>query len=695
MSWKDINLGKKIMLGIGSVLVLMLIVGGWSFLGINGIVDDATELSEGNKLVGVLLQREVDHLNWAGAVNKLLTNEKITKLSVQTDPTKCGFGKWYYGEGRKEAEIFLPDLKGLLADIEEPHRKLHESAVKIDKVYQAADAELPAILANKESDHLSWSEIVQGAILGKKQTVGVQLDHTKCAFGRMLYGPLGERMKASDPELGRLLDEVAVPHQLLHASGKKIDAALSARRFDNAFSVYQTSTTQILKETRKGLKKLQDRAQASLAGVKEAQNIYASETQVNLDQVQLLLHNMTRTTRDNVISEDLMLSKAISTRLVVIVVVILALLVGFLLAFIISRSITRPISRGVEFAELIASGDLTAELDLDQTDEVGQLAKALNDMVRKLANVVGQIRLAVNNVSSGSSELSSTSQQLSQGATEQAASVEETTASMEQMSSNIQQNADNSNQTEKISLKASQDANESGIAVAGGVNAMKEIAGKISIIEEIARQTNLLALNAAIEAARAGEHGKGFAVVAAEVRKLAERSQTAAGEISELSSSSVQVAEKAGEMLEMLVPDIQKTAELVQEISASSNEQNSGAEQINKSLQQLDQVIQQNASASEEMASTAEELSSQAMQLQDTISYFKVKGADRSIQSRTHQLRQTTDVSQKTLVARVAPQPRLGKKAPLPALENRVKPDSGLDLDLDTNTFDDSEFQRY
>jgi methyl-accepting chemotaxis protein len=217
---------------------------------------------------------------------------------------------------------------------------------------------------------------------------------------------------------------------------------------------------------------------------------------------------------------------------------------------------------------------------------------------------------------------------MSQGTTEQAASAEEASSSIEEMNATIKQNADNASQTEKIALKSAADAEESGKAVTEAVTAMKEIAGKISIIEEIARQTNLLALNAAIEAARAGDHGKGFAVVAAEVRRLAERSQAAAGEISKLSASSVQVAELAGSMLLKLVPDIQKTSELVQEISAASKEQAGGADQINLSIQQLNQVVQQNAGAAEEMSSTAEELSAQAEQLQETIMFFKLDDAD-------------------------------------------------------------------
>ncbi len=272
--------------------------------------------------------------------------------------------------------------------------------------------------------------------------------------------------------------------------------------------------------------------------------------------------------------------------------------------------------------EELSKGNLTVEAKARSDEDT--VMKSFRKMLEELRSVVSNVVMGANNVAEASQEMSSSSEQISQGATEQASSAEEASSSMEEMAANIKQNADNANQTEQIAIKAAEDAKEGGLAVAQTVTAMKEIAGKISIIEEIARQTNMLALNAAIEAARAGDHGKGFAVVAAEVRKLAERSQNAAKEISEQSGASVEVAEKAGEMLKAIVPAIQKTAGLVQEINAASNEQNTGAEQINRAIQQLDQVIQQNAGAAEEMSATSEELSSQAAQLQELISFFRL-----------------------------------------------------------------------
>ncbi len=358
-----------------------------------------------------------------------------------------------------------------------------------------------------------------------------------------------------------------------------------------------------------------------------------------------------------------------------------ALILALLIAILITRAITRPILQGVDFAKALSKGDLTRTLDIVQKDEVGQLAKALNEMIEQLKDIVGDVRAASNNVASGSQELSASSEEMSQGATEQAAAAEEASSSMEQMAANIKQNADNAMQTEKIALKSSQDAQSGGEAVVETVKAMKDIAEKISIIEEIARQTNLLALNAAIEAARAGEHGKGFAVVASEVRKLAERSQSAAAEISDLSSSSVEVAENAGDMLAKMVPDIQRTAELVQEIAAASKEQDAGADQVNKAIQQLDQVIQQNAAAAEEMASTSEELNAQAAQLQGSIAFFKLDSS----------------AAKRLVSPTVSPKaPALKEVMPTRKAEPTQKEAGGLMLDMATGKDAlDREFEEY
>jgi len=387
---------------------------------------------------------------------------------------------------------------------------------------------------------------------------------------------------------------------------------------------------------------------ATNAGIKLAEDVVGlTEQQMKVDQ-------------------DAAAANYATTRNVLVSLVLFAVVIAAGAAIWMAMSISQGLRKISDLAEAVAIGDLNKTVELNTNDEIKDLVNtvnrmianlrttaaiadqiadgdltvhpkplsdkdtlglALERMVERLRNVVGNALVASDNVSSGSQELSATAEQVSQGATEQASAAEQASASMEQMAANIKQNADNAAQTEKISRQSSKDAEVSGEAVNRAVEAMQTIAEKITIVQEIARQTDLLALNAAVEAARAGEHGRGFAVVASEVRKLAERSQVAATEIGAVSSETVKAAQSAGEMLAALVPNIRKTAELVSEISAACREQDIGASQINEAIQQLDQVTQLNASASEQMTATSEELSGQAEELQASIAFFRTDAA--------------------------------------------------------------------
>jgi methyl-accepting chemotaxis protein len=439
--------------------------------------------------------------------------------------------------------------------------------------------------------------------------------------------------EATDPDEERKLNEQndAISHHI-GAAVDEIEKSLSSPQERDLFEVVTQNRNAYVSARQKAKKlladKKRDQAMAALTGeVIPALTVYRESWVKFID---LQSEAVQRSIKDAADAYS-------KGRRLVMLVFVMTLLFAGVGAFAVTKTITVPIQRAVEHAEAIAAGDLNRTILVTDQAETGKLLQSMYDMTTKLSAIISDVREGSSAVASAAAQVSASSQSLSQGTSEQAASVEETSASLEQMNASITQNAENSRKVEQVAEQGAHAAEESGGAVQETVNAMKQIAAKISVIEDIAYQTNLLALNAAIEAARAGDQGRGFAVVAVEVRKLAERSQSAAKEISDLASNSVAVAERSGQLLTDLVPAIRRTAELVQEVTAASTEQSSGVTQINRAMSQVDSVTQRNASSAEELSSTAEELAAQSEQLQQLMTFFRIadeKSFDRSAQEK-------------------------------------------------------------
>jgi methyl-accepting chemotaxis protein len=621
-----LTIGRKISGGFGALLLILLSVGGYAIWQMQGAARGAKSVSEDY----------VPELAIAAHVDATLGNVMLN-------------GRTYGLTGTKES---LAATRTALAELNKDITELGALADKSTKLtkLKAGFARLPAASSKYEQ------------ALADTEAANENLDHTRAAGMEIAGKILASWNILADSQATKMVDAIktnAPEATLLERESKNqlvgdLNEIFMGLRVANYRSQVQRDP-QIVKDaladaTQKldatvakliplfhspediqRITELQATSKTYYANLNETVNLLDSLTAIQKvrNQYAFELQDLCQETKKaaeldtKTITNESAAHLATSSNLTIGAVVV-AILIGIVVGYLITRTITLPLKQAVQMVHQVSTGDLTLQLEVKSEDEIGQMVKSLNGMVDNLRGVVAEVTQASTNVAAGSEEMSATAQELSQGTSEQAAVAEETTSSMEEMGSSIQQNADNAKQTEKIAAKAAEDAKLGGESVAQTVSAMKEIAEKITIIEEIARKTDLLALNAAVEAARAGEHGKGFAVVASEVRKLAERSQAAAADINKLTMSGVNVAQNAGDMLLKLVPDIRKTAELVQEIAAASIEQNTGAVQVNKAVQQLDQVIQQNASASEEVAAAAEELSSQAQQLQAAIAFFKV-----------------------------------------------------------------------
>ncbi|MGF1584732.1 MAG: methyl-accepting chemotaxis protein [Bacteroidales bacterium] len=632
MKFKDFKIGTKIMTGYAVVALAALIIGIVGLYSLRNVGRSFHEVSDVRMpSVQYLLEVEAGFENLNGAFRTMLNpnlsaEEKARQHRIIAD-ARTRFG------ASLEAFELLPqtDEEAVLwrqfREAMDEWRATNDEFSRILTQVEELDIFYPMqFLGNLnrfQADHYSLQVQMANAIEDGNIFTGGE-DPTACNLGRWI-----PTLETSNRTINDGIANMRQSHDRFHHSVHEAKDHLSRGNRTAARNVYQNSMIPAAEEVFTYFDILIAEAETAvrLFEQMEIQNmVVANEAQQRCTE---LLEQVIDMNIDIAHQETANGDQIISASNILVTVIIVAgIIIAILLGLFITRAITGGITRGVSLAEEIAQGDLTVNVDSEiasQKDEIGQLGRALQLMIEKLRGIIGDIVSGADNISSASTEMSSSSQQMSQGATEQASSAEEVSSSMEEMVSNIQQNTDNAQQTEKIAQNVSAGMRKVSESAGESLESIRNIASKINIINDIAFQTNILALNAAVEAARAGEHGRGFAVVAAEVRKLAERSKIAADEIVALATSSVHVTEESGKLMGDLIPDIEKTARLVQEITAASLEQNSGADQINNAIQQLNQIIQQNAAVSEEMATSSEELAGQAEQLKDTVSYFTIE----------------------------------------------------------------------
>jgi len=675
MNWSNLKIKTKLGLGFGFIILILITLGVISIIGLKKIESD--NVSIGNtRLPEIKISNHLERNTLK--ITSLLNNFALSQNMQSIDQARSLLD---------ELDKYLENTSNMKYALEERMKKDISSAKKVLFDYRGYMDEMIAATEKMETDIRLMDEAA-GSFLdncydylrGQEATLAYQIDARTARRGIL--------------EKVTLINNVIDIGNELRVQNFKAQAGIDIsnttdfnKQFDNIDQLLvNLEKIDLDKENIIYLNNIHrslDDYHRAMDGYFETDQALQLSTGQLIDEGDLLVTTFMNLAENSIQKTTQFATNSIikthTTINVLIVGLIISIIISIIMAWQISRSITRPIKKGVEFARQIAEGNLEANIDIEQNDEIGELAAMLSKMKDKLHQTISSIQTAANHIADASAQVSNTSQGISQGSTQQASAAEEISASMQEMSASISQNTSNAQRTEQIASEATAGLNAGSRNVIDVTAAIKEIAEKITIIGDIAYQTNILSLNAAVEAARAGEYGKGFAVVADEVKKLAERSQDAATEIDKVSGAGVNLAEESRRLFNTIVPQIEDTLKLVQEITASSLEQNSGAEQVNDAVQQFNEVIQQNAAAAEEMATNAEELASQAEYLKDMTSYFKTGEKNTHVRSKKYK--------QKTKKRTELPMPNK-------SLQIKSNQRKGVNLRLGSDSLD-QEFEKF